>query len=102
MTETISRTDEGQPRPKYIFNKCGTHIYFFNSTEVWSIAINEFKVKHFLTSSNHNKPNVYCLKKVMNTKNKPLILNHQSALCSPEVSEHQIFVRSKQNNIYLR
>ena len=29
MTETISRTDEGQPRPKYIFNKCGTNIYFF-------------------------------------------------------------------------
>ena len=25
----ISRTDEGQPRPKYIFNKCGTNIYFF-------------------------------------------------------------------------
>ena len=26
--ETISRTDEGQPRPKYIFNK-RTNIYFF-------------------------------------------------------------------------
>ena len=26
--ETISRTDEGQPRQKYIFNKCGTNIYF--------------------------------------------------------------------------
>ena len=25
----ITRTDEGQPRPKYIFNKCGTNIYFF-------------------------------------------------------------------------
>ena len=24
VTETISRTDEGHPRPKYIFNKCGT------------------------------------------------------------------------------
>jgi len=22
-------TNEGQPRPKYIFNKCGTNIYFF-------------------------------------------------------------------------
>ena len=29
MTETILRTDEGQPRTKYIFNKCGTNIYFF-------------------------------------------------------------------------
>ena len=29
VTETISRTDKGQPRPKYIFNKCGTNIYFF-------------------------------------------------------------------------
>ena len=25
----IVRTDEGQPIPKYIFNKCGTNIYFF-------------------------------------------------------------------------
>jgi len=25
----IAKTDEGQPRPKYIFNKCGTNIYFF-------------------------------------------------------------------------
>ena len=25
--ETISRTDEGQPRPNYIFNKCGTNRY---------------------------------------------------------------------------
>ena len=29
LTETILRTDEGQPRPKYTFNKCGTNIYFF-------------------------------------------------------------------------
>ena len=29
VTETISRTGVGQPRPKYIFNKCGTNIYFF-------------------------------------------------------------------------
>ena len=27
MTETISRTDEGQPKAKYIFNKCGTSIF---------------------------------------------------------------------------
>ena len=25
MTETISRTDEGQPRRKYLFDKCGTN-----------------------------------------------------------------------------
>ena len=25
----IDRTDEGHPKPKYIFNKCGTNIYFF-------------------------------------------------------------------------
>ena len=29
VTETITTTDEGQPRPKYIFNKYGTNIYFF-------------------------------------------------------------------------
>ena len=28
VTETISRTDEGQPRPKYIFNKCRTKSTF--------------------------------------------------------------------------
>ena len=28
LTETISRPDEGQPRPKYIFDKYGTKIYF--------------------------------------------------------------------------
>ena len=28
VTETISRTDVCQPRPKYIFNKCGTNNYF--------------------------------------------------------------------------
>ena len=38
----IVRTDEGRPRPKNIFNKCGTNIYFFYSTEVWSITITEF------------------------------------------------------------
>ena len=25
----IVKTGEAQPRPKYIFNKCGTNIYFF-------------------------------------------------------------------------
>ena len=34
--------DEGQHRPKYIFNKCGTNIYFFYTTEVWSITITKF------------------------------------------------------------
>ena len=28
VTETISRTDEGQLRPKKFVNKCGTNIYF--------------------------------------------------------------------------
>ena len=32
VTETISRTDEGQPRPKYIFNKCRTKSTFFTFT----------------------------------------------------------------------
>ena len=29
VPETILRTDKGQPRPKYMFNKCGTNIYIF-------------------------------------------------------------------------
>ena len=41
MTETLSRTDEGQPRLKYIFNKCGTNIYFISSREVWFITNTE-------------------------------------------------------------
>ena len=28
-TFNLMRTEEGQLRPKYIFNKCGTSIYFF-------------------------------------------------------------------------
>ena len=39
LIETILRTEDGQRRPKYIFNNCGTNIYFFYSTEVWSITI---------------------------------------------------------------
>ena len=27
----IVRTDEGQPRPKYIFNKCGTNVELTSS-----------------------------------------------------------------------
>ena len=43
----IVRTDEGQPRSKYIFNKCRPNIYFFYSTEVGSITITKFqKVGH--------------------------------------------------------
>ena len=34
------RNDKDQPRPKYIFIKCGTNIYFF-SKEVWFIIINK-------------------------------------------------------------
>ena len=38
MVINIVRTDEGQPRPKYVLNKCETNIYFFYSTDVWSIT----------------------------------------------------------------
>ena len=48
VTKTSSRTDEGQPRRKYIFNKRGTNIYFFYSTEVWSITITEFYIYIYL------------------------------------------------------
>ena len=45
VTETISRTDEGQPRPKYIVNN-SINVELtstFYSTEVWSITITEFQ-----------------------------------------------------------
>ena len=44
VTETISRTDEGQPRPKYIFNKCGTKIYFFTVQRFGSSPSPNFKL----------------------------------------------------------
>ena len=44
MTEIILRTNEGQPRPKYIYNKCGTNIDFFYSTKVWSITITKLYI----------------------------------------------------------
>ena len=43
--ETISRTDEGQPRPKYIFNKCGTNIYFFTLQRFGPSPSPNFKYK---------------------------------------------------------
>ena len=47
-------TDEGQPRPKYLFNKCGTNIYFFYSREVRSPSPN-FKEKKTDTNVEINK-----------------------------------------------
>jgi len=40
----ILRTDKGQPRPKYIFNKCGTNIYFINSMRFGSSLTPNFKL----------------------------------------------------------
>ena len=45
LTETISRTDEGQPRPKYIINNIDC---FYSITDVWSITITEFKKKNMV------------------------------------------------------
>ena len=45
--ETISRTDEGQPRPKYIFNKCGTNIYFFTIQRFGPSRTPNFKLTIF-------------------------------------------------------
>ena len=33
MKTELATTDEGQPRPKYIFNKCGTNIYSFTTLQ---------------------------------------------------------------------
>ena len=43
VTETISRTDEGHPRPKYIFNKCGTNIYSFTLQRFGTSQSPDFK-----------------------------------------------------------
>ena len=69
--ETISRTVEGQPRPKYIFNKCGTNIYFFtlqrfgpspNLKKINNYIISRFQLKFFL------KCNQNCLKNAGNPR----------------------------------
>ena len=41
----ISRTDEGNTRPKYIFNKCGTNIYFFTLQRFGPSPSPKFKMK---------------------------------------------------------
>jgi len=43
VTETISRTDEGQPRPKYIFNNCGTNTSFFTLQRFGPSPLPNFK-----------------------------------------------------------
>ena len=59
VTETISRTDEGQPRPKYIFNKCGPNIYFFTLQRFGPLPSPNFKRKKesfgFFSKQNHLK-----------------------------------------------
>ena len=42
----IVGTDEGQPGPKYIFNKCGTNIYFFTLQRFGPSPSPNFKVKN--------------------------------------------------------
>ena len=37
----IARTDEGQPRPKYTINKCGTNIYTFLHHHNWILHIKQ-------------------------------------------------------------
>jgi len=49
VTETISRTDEGQPRPKYIFNKCGTNIHFFPLQRFGPSPSPNFKINYKLS-----------------------------------------------------
>ena len=51
--ETISRTDEGQPRPKYIFNKCGTNIYFFTLQRFGASPSPNFKYKGIFIIPQH-------------------------------------------------
>ena len=42
----IVRTDECQPRPKYIFNKCGTNIYLFTLQRFGPSPSPNFKKKY--------------------------------------------------------
>ena len=58
--ETISRVDEGQPRPKYIFNKCGTNIYFFTLQRFGPSPSLNFKYLLFIKYFNKYKINRNC------------------------------------------
>ena len=46
----IVRTDDGQHRPKYIFNKCGTNIYFFTLQRFGPSPSPNFKTKTIVYS----------------------------------------------------
>ena len=56
MTETISRTDEGQP--KYIFYKFGTNIYFLYSKRFGPLSTP--KIEKLFKSQINFKNNGYC------------------------------------------
>ena len=49
-----TQTQYSQPRPKYIFNKCGTNIYFFYSSEYGGLVHHHhriFKKKQYIYST---------------------------------------------------
>ena len=56
MTETISRSDEGQP--KYIFNKFGKNICFLYSKRFGPLSTP--KIEKFLKRKINFKNNGYC------------------------------------------
>ena len=50
MKKHNSRTDEGEPRLKHIFNKCGTNIYFFTLQRFGSSPSQNCKVNQHCDS----------------------------------------------------
>ena len=52
----IDFDDESQPRPKYIFSKCGTNIYFFTLQRFGPSPSPNFKLKRNVDSPTNNSP----------------------------------------------
>ena len=51
----IVRTDEGQPRLKYIFKKCGTNIFFFTLQRFGPSQSPSFEINVFILGNPENK-----------------------------------------------
>ena len=66
----IVKTDEGQPRPKFIFNKCGTNIYFFTLQRFGPSPSPNFKEYH---TSIYDKMSLNIIKCQKSKKNNKVI-----------------------------
>ena len=88
----IARTYEGPPRPKYIFNKCGTNIYFFILQRFGPSPSLNFKLLH-IDHIDH------CF---MNTTKKPFFVKNQSSFLLHYSIENEVEILIIEKKFYFR